>query len=133
MHAVARHAAHCRAHAVLHLTGRFGDGVAVAHHQININDDLAVLHFGAHAAQSLFARELLRDLLGHILAHGTHALDLADGVRRDGGDHVLRNMDAAVFLGTGQILSIFSHSDISPCLKCYIKSILPSSFEKYNS
>jgi len=60
--------------------------------------------------------------------------DLADSVGGDRGDHVFCDVDAAVFLGAGQILSILSHSDIlSLFVNAHIESILSSFSQNYNS
>ena len=94
----------------------------------------AYFPFRKIAAQTLFARELLGDLFGHILAHGANAFDLADSVGGDRGYHVFCDVDAAVFLGAGQILSILSHSDIlSLFVNAHIESILSSFSQNYNS
>ena len=65
MDVVTRHAAHGGGHAVLHLARGLGDGVAIAHHQVDVDDDLAVLDLGAHAAQAEYIRSIVSGVAEH--------------------------------------------------------------------
>ena len=76
------HAANRAADTVLHLFCDLRNRMTVTDHEIDINNDRAILQFNMHTARGLFAGKLL----GYILSHRSDALNFFHCVSHNGGD-----------------------------------------------
>ena len=92
---------------------RRGDGHAVVHIHRGVDAQTAVFKADAHPAGQGLEAEALADVRPSGVGQAGYALYLADGAARNHGNHVLRNMDAALLPGDRDI--IFRHMRYLRC------------------
>ena len=119
-HGAAGHCADCGGHSLLGILCHLGDGVAVCHRQVDIQHQTGLGHFDLYALGVLLSTLLIghqiRNAGTQIPHHAGNAFHLPDGAHRDGGDDLLRNVDASLLVGKRHITLIFSHCDSPFCI-----------------
>ena len=114
-HDAAGHGLHGAHDGLLGVLRHLGNGDAVLHHHIQVQRYRVAGHVDPYAPGALLGALFVHQI-GDAAAHAGHhagdALHFPDGPHGDGGDDLLRDMDAAALLRQGQVIPVLTHHAI---------------------